>query len=65
MGLRSIKNQKNHLLICEYCKKSFEGKSERFCHNGCRDAHIKKLEKRLIRAVKMDSSHSMKLSFNN
>lgn len=65
MSLKSIKSKKSHLRVCKHCKNLFEGENERFCRNGCRDAFIKKLEKRLISAVKMDPSHSMKLSFNN
>jgi len=49
-------------LICKNCGRSFEGKNERFCNNGCRDSYIDSLEKRVSEATKKDTSHTKKLS---
>lgn len=49
-------------LICGHCGKSFEGNNTKFCSQGCRDAFIVAVDKRVREAVKDDPSHTTKMS---
>ena len=49
-------------LVCLHCGKEFEGNNEKFCGNGCRDAHILSLENKVRESVKNDHSHTTKMS---
>ena len=47
-----------------HCGKIFEGTSEKFCHDSCRDAHIASLDKKIREITKNDPSHTDKISEN-
>ena len=58
------KNQRkaNVKLVCLHCGKSFSGDNIKFCSQGCRDAYIVSIDRRVREAVKNDSSHTRKMS---
>lgn len=49
-------------LICVHCGRSFEGDNVKFCSQGCRDAYIVSIDRRVREAVKNDTSHTRKMS---
>ena len=49
-------------LTCAHCGKTFEGKDEKFCSQGCRDAHIVSLDRKIREASEKNSTHTSKLS---
>ena len=49
-------------LICVHCGRSFEGDNVKFCSQGCRDAHIVSLDRRIREAVRNDTSHTREMS---
>ena len=49
-------------LVCLHCRKSFEGKTEKFCSQDCFNSHVSDIARRTAKAVREDVGHTDSLS---